>query len=197
PLFVGGSGLYVKAIIDGLFPSGKKDDKFRDRQMKLAEKYGNDYLYNKLKKIDPVTARKIHPNDLRRVIRALEIYHTEKKKVSELKQKTQPLRYKVKLFGLAVQRNELYENIDERVEEMFRKGIVEEVRQLSKKRLSKTSRNALGYNEVFGYLKAKYTISEAKELLKKNTRHFAKRQMTWFRADPRIEWISPHTIPQL
>ena len=188
PLFVGGSGLYVKAVIDGLFPSAEKDLKFRKRQELLAKKYGKAYLYKKLKKIDPDRAGKIHPNDLRRVIRALEIYHTEKKKPSELNKNTKPLKYDFKIFGLAAERSELYKNIDDRVEEMFKKGIAREIKKLSKKTLSMTAGKALGYSEVLGYLKGKYSLEEAKELLKKNTRHFAKRQLTWFRPDRRILW---------
>lgn len=190
PLFIGGSGLYVKAVVDGLFPSGKKDLRFRRRQEKLAKKYGNGWLHKKLRKIDPIAAEKIHPNNLRRVIRALEIYHTEKRRPSELKQKTGPIRYKVRIFGLKVAKEKLYRNIDLRVDEMFKKGIVEEVKKLSKKKLSLTAKKALGYSEVMGYLKGKYSLEEAKDLLKKNTRRFAKRQMTWFRADPRIHWLN-------
>ena len=192
PLFVGGSGLYVKAVVDGLFSSNKKDAGFRKRQEQLAEKYGKIYLYNKLKKIDPVTAKKIHPNNLRRVIRALEIYHTERKRPSELKQKTEPLRHKVNIFGLKIDREELYENIDHRVDHMFEQGLAREVKNLSKRKLSLTAKAALGYKEVLGYLKGKYSIDEAKELLKRNTRRFAKRQLTWFRADKRIQWILPN-----
>ncbi len=188
PLFVGGSGLYVKAIVDGLFPSGKKNLVFRKRQDRLARKYGNTYLHNKLKRIDPASAKKIHPNNLRRVIRALEVYHTEKKRPSELKRKTEPLGRKFKIFGLEIERERLYSNIDERVEEMFRQGLVEEVKRLSKKRLSITARGALGYAEVLGYLKGRCSLEDAKYLLKRNTRHFAKRQLTWFRADKRILW---------
>ena len=135
------------------------------------------------------TAEKIHPNNLRRVVRALEIYHTEKKRPSELKQNTEPIKYKVRIFGLKVDREELYRNIEQRVEGMFKKGLVHEVKRLSKKRLGVTSKKALGYNEVLGYLKGTYSLKEAKDLLKKNTRNFAKRQMTWFRADKRIHWI--------
>lgn len=192
PLFVGGSGLYVKAVVDGLFSSNKKDAGFRKRQEQLAEKYGKIYLYNKLKKIDPVIAKKIHPNNLRRVIRALEIYHTERKRPSELKQKTEPLRHKVNIFGLKIDREELYENIDHRVDHMFERGLAREVKNLSKRKLSLTAKAALGYKEVLGYLKGKYSIDEAKELLKRNTRRFAKRQLTWFRADKRIQWILPN-----
>jgi len=191
PLFVGGSGLYVRAIIDGLFPSSKKDARFRKKQEQLAKRYGNSYLHNKLKKIDPVSAKKIHPNNLRRVIRALEIFHTEKKRPSELKENTEPIKYRVRIFGLKVDREVLYKNIEKRVEAMFKKGIAQEVERLAKKRLSPTARKALGYNEVLGYLQGRYSLREAKDLLKQNTRRFAKRQLTWFRADSRIQWLSP------
>jgi tRNA dimethylallyltransferase len=197
PLFVGGSGLYVKAVINGLFPSAEKDLKFRKKQEALVKKYGKAYLYRKLKKIDPVCAAKIHPNDLRRVIRGLEIYRTEKKLPSELKAVTEPLKHDFKIFGLLLDRNELYKNIDDRVDQMFKKGIVNEVRRLSKKKLSQTSGKALGYNEVLGYLKGKYSLEEAKELLKKNTRHFAKRQLTWFRPDQRITWLTPSAFSKV
>lgn len=190
PLFVGGSGLYVKAIVDGLFPSGKKDEVFRVKQEKLAKKYGRMYLYNKLKRIDPSAAAKIHPNNLRRVIRGLEIYHTERKRPSELKKQTRPAVYPTKIFGLKPDRDTLYRSIENRVEEMFKKGIVREVRRLSSMRLSVTAQGALGYKEVLGYLKGDYSLEGAKELLKQNTRRFAKRQMTWFRAEHRIEWLN-------
>ncbi len=194
PLFVGGSGLYVKAVIDGLFPSAEKDLRFRKRQEAFAKKYGGAYLYRRLKKIDPERAKKIHPNDLRRIIRSLEIYHTEKKKPSELKINTQPLKYDFKIFGIMLDRNELYKKIDTRVEEMFKKGIVGEIKKLSKKKLSITAKKALGYNEILGYLKGKNSLEEAKELLKKNTRHFAKKQLTWFRPDRRIYWVTSGNI---
>ncbi|MFC1667701.1 tRNA (adenosine(37)-N6)-dimethylallyltransferase MiaA [Candidatus Omnitrophota bacterium] len=189
-LFVGGSGLYVKAIVDGLFPSGKKDEDFRRRQESLTKKYGKAYLYNRLKRIDPIVADKIHTNDLRRIIRALEIYHTEKKRPSELKKETEPIKYKTRLFGMKIDRDALYKNIEHRIEEMFKRGIVEEVKKLSKMRLSITARGALGYKEILGYLKGEYSLEEAKDFLKKNTRHFAKRQMTWFCADKRIQWLN-------
>ncbi|MDO8603634.1 MAG: tRNA (adenosine(37)-N6)-dimethylallyltransferase MiaA [Candidatus Omnitrophota bacterium] len=191
PLFVGGSGLYVKAVVDGLFASAEKDLKFRRKEERLAKKYGKGYLYKKLKRIDPGRAEKIHPNDLRRVIRALEIYHTEKIRPSELNKNTEPLKYDFKILGLDLERSELYRNIEERVEEMFKEGIVEEVKKLSRKKLSMTARKALGYSEVLGYLKGRYSLEEAKELLKKNTRHFAKKQLTWFRPDTRIQWVLP------
>jgi len=194
PLFVGGSGLYVKAVVDGLFPSGKKDRVFRTKQEGLAKRYGKAYLYKKLKRIDPVGAKKIHPNNLRRVIRALEIYHTEGKRPSELRKGTVPIKHKVKIFGLSMERDRLYRNIDKRVESMFKEGIVQEVKRLSRTRLSVTARKALGYKEILGYLKGRYSLEEAKALLKKNTRRFAKRQLTWFRVDQRIQWIEDTSL---
>jgi tRNA dimethylallyltransferase len=188
PLFVGGSGLYIKSVIDGIFPSTKKDINFRRKMGTLAHKYGNMYLYKKLKKIDPISAMKVHPNNLRRVIRTLEIYHTEKKKPSLLRKFNEPIEYKVRIFGLAIDRERRYKNIEQRVEAMFKKGIVEEVKALSKMRLSLTAKQAIGYKEVLGYLEGRYSLEEAKDLLKKRTRHFAKRQETWFRKDNRIEW---------
>ncbi|MFH1478638.1 MAG: tRNA (adenosine(37)-N6)-dimethylallyltransferase MiaA [Candidatus Omnitrophota bacterium] len=188
PLFVGGSGLYVKVVIDGIFGSAKKNERFRKRQEALAKKYGNSYLYSKLEKIDPAAASKTHPNNLIRVIRALEIYHTEKTKPSELKKTTVPLKYKTNIYGVAVAREKLYSDINKRVDSMFREGVIDEVKRLSRKKLSLTARNALGYKEVLGYIKGSYGLEEAKEMLKKNTRNFAKRQMTWFRADKRIIW---------
>lgn len=190
PLFVGGSGLYVKAVLDGLFLASKKDTSFRKKQEAFAKRYGNMYLYNKLKNIDAITSQKIHPNDLRRIIRALEIYHIEGKLPSELKKETIPLKYDYKIFGLATDRNKLYRNIDKRVEQMFKAGITAEVRRLLGKKLSLTARKALGYDEVLGYLKGRYPLFKAKELLKKNTRHFAKRQLTWFKPDKRIIWVN-------
>jgi len=194
PLFVGGSGLYVRAVIDGLFPSAGRDVRFRKGQAGLAKKYGNLYVYNKLKRIDPESAERIHPNNLRYVIRALEIYHTEKKRPSDIRKNREPLRYKVQIVGIELERQELYKKIDDRVEEMLKEGLVKEVKQLSGKRLSITAKGALGYSEILGYIKGKYSLEEAKALLKKNTRHFAKRQMTWFRPDRRIQWITPENL---
>lgn len=190
PLFVGGSGLYVKAVIDGLFPSAKKSIKFIKAQERLANRYGKKYLYRKLLKIDSERAKDIHPNDLRRIIRALEIYYTEKKRPSDIKIETKPLPYDFKIFGISIDRDILCRNIDNRVEDMFKKGIIKEVKVLSRKKLSMTAKKALGYNEILGFLNGRYRLDEAKEILKKNTRHFAKRQLTWFRPDKRITWLS-------
>jgi len=198
PIVVGGSGLYVKALIDGIFPSPEADTAFRLRLTRMASRLGKMYLYNKLSKVDPETAKGIHPNDLRRIIRALEIHHSTGRTMSELKKETRGLKdhYKIKMFGLIRPREEIYSDINSRVRDMFTKGLSNEVRRLTGKKLSKTARSVMGYKEIMGYLRGKYDLNTAKEMLKMNTRRFAKRQLTWFRADKRIVWFDTSKISE-
>ncbi len=191
PVVVGGSGLYVKALVDGIFPSKGKDENVRKRLQKAAGKKGPLFLYNRLKDIDPASAGNIHPNDLRRIIRALEIYEVEKKTKSSLKAKTKGIKdeYDIKIFGLIMDRDKLYRRINKRVDLMFKKGIIEEVKKLLCSNLSITSKEALGIKQIKGYLDKKYDEEAAKELLKRDTRRFAKKQLTWFRVDKRIIWL--------
>lgn len=191
PIIVGGSGLYVKGLIDGLFPSPQADMEFRKKMARSAQKYGSKKLHVKLTKIDPGSAALIHPNDLRRIIRALEIHHSTGKTMTELKSKTKGLKdiYDIKIFGLMRPRGEVYAGIDARVDKMFRDNVVGEVKRLKAKRLSKTAGEALGLKEISGYLAGSYDLDAAKEMMKMNTRRFAKRQFTWFLADPRIKWL--------
>jgi tRNA dimethylallyltransferase len=191
PVIAGGTGLYVKSLVDGLFPTPKADMKFRRAMYDYASRYGNGRLYKKLEKIDPAWAKTIHPNNVRRVVRALEICHLTGRTMTELRGSTKGIadKYKIKMIGVTAPRDKIYSNIDARVEEMFAAGLVDEVKKLSKKGLSKTARAALGFKEVLGFLNKECTLDEAKELMKRNTRRFAKRQLTWFRADKRIKWI--------
>lgn len=191
PIIVGGSGLYIKALIDGLFPGPKKDPLFREGLETEARENGPAALYNRLKEIDPQTASNIHPNDLRRIIRAMEVFHLTGIPISIHKKQTVGIkdRFNIMLYGLLRRRENLYKRIEEKVEEMFKNNLVAEVKNLVKKAPSITARSSLGYKEVSGYLNKHYSLEEAKNLLKKNTRRFAKRQMTWFRADKRIKWI--------
>lgn len=191
PIIVGGSGLYVKALVDGIFPSKGKDENIRRKLRKLADKRGALFLHKSLENVDPVSARNIHPNDLKRVIRALEIYEIEKKTKTSLKKNTEGIKekYDIKIFGLTMDRNKLYERINKRVDLMFKKGLVWELKRLLGRRLSITSRQALGVKEIEGCLNKMYGVEEAKNLLKTHTRRFAKRQLTWFRADERIVWL--------
>lgn len=191
PLIVGGSGLYVDSLLYGLFREGPKNTVLRKRLNHEAEIFGGKELYRRLKELDPESAANIHPNNLRRVIRALEVCLLTRGKFSFLKQKRSGLidRYDVRIFGLNLKRDELYRRIDERVDRMFGAGLVKEVAGLLKKKLSRTAKQALGIKEVEGYLKQEYDLERAKYLLKRNTRHFAKRQITWFRRNRFIEWI--------
>jgi len=197
PIIVGGSGLYVKALIDGLFPSPKADMIFRLRMSKYAKKYGSPKLHKKLAKIDPDSAASIHPNDTRRIIRALELYDSTGKTMTELKLETKGIgdRFRIRMFGLNMPREKIYEAINNRVEQMLKEGLTREVKRLSGKKLSKTARMALGYKEVLGFIEGKYGLDEARDMLKMNTRRFAKRQMAWFRAwGKRVTWFDPEKI---
>ncbi len=191
PIIVGGSGLYVKGLIDGLFPSKPADRKFRAAMGKFASKYGSGLLHEKLSRIDPYAAGLIHPNDTRRIVRALEVHHSTGRTMTELKSQTHGLkdRYKIKIFALTRPRDEIYNKIEKRIDRMFIEKVLAEVKRLKKKKLSKTAKAVLGYKEITGYLNGEYDLGDAKSLMKMNTRHFAKRQLTWFKGDKRIKWI--------
>jgi len=191
PLFVGGSGLYMSVVIDGIFKEAGADLKIRRRLYEEAENKGINFLYERLRGIDAQAARKIHPNDLKRIVRALEVYQKTGKTISELKKTRKGLsdKYDILIFGLNKDREKLYQDINSRVEEMFEQGLVTEVKKLMPLKLSLTCRQAIGINEIKGYLEGKYGLEEAKELIKRNTRRYAKRQLTWFRKDKRIIWI--------
>lgn len=191
PIVVGGSGLYVKALVDGLFPSPQADMRFRKKMQKFISIYGSRKLHEKLSKIDPEAALKIHPNDARRIIRALEVHHSTGRTMTELKSLTKGIgnRYRIEIFGLTAPREEIYSAIDSRVDRMLEDGVIEEVKKLKKKKLSKTAKAVLGYKEICGYLDGEYDLETARDLMKRNTRRFAKRQLTWFRADNRIRWF--------
>ena len=191
PLIVGGSGLYMKALLDGLFPLPKKDEKLRENLRKEAESKGSRSLYDELKRIDNESASRIHPNDLRRIIRALEVYYLTGLPISRHKEMTKGITsdYDIKIFGITRPREILYKRINDRVDGMFKKGLVKEVKKLSRKKLSVTAKASLGYKEITGYLKGEYDLEKARDLLKQNTRRLAKKQLTWFRADGRIKWL--------
>lgn len=191
PLLVGGSGLYVKVLIDGIFEAPVTDRELRQRLEEEAAEFGVGRLYARLEQADPAGAAGIHPNDLRRIIRALEVFEKANAPISELRKRTSGLgdKYNVRIFGLNMERAALYRKIDERVDQMFSEGLINEARALMAGKMSLTASQALGYKEAFGYLAGDYDLEEAKRLVKRNTRHFAKRQLTWFRRDKRIEWM--------
>ncbi|HAH19948.1 MAG: tRNA (adenosine(37)-N6)-dimethylallyltransferase MiaA [Omnitrophica WOR_2 bacterium GWF2_43_52] len=191
PLFVGGTGLYMSVLIDGIFEEVKKDEALRKKLYQQEKKRGSGFLYNKLLAVDREAAAKIHPHDTRRIVRALEVYTLTGKPISELWRKRKGLseKYEVRIFGLNKDRQELYNDINARVETMFKEGLVAEVRKAGKKKISLTCSQAIGLKEVRGYLEGGYDLAFAKELMKKNTRNYAKRQLTWFRKDTRILWL--------
>lgn len=190
----GGSGLYVKALLDGIFEGVGKDEGLRKQLEEKAQKQGKEYLHEELKRVDPETAAKV--SDARRIIRALEVYHLTGLPLSKKKQEAKGLwgELPIKIFGLNLKRETLYDRINKRVDEMFEKGAVKEVEDLLKLNLSLTAQKIIGIKEISGYLKGEYNIEKAKELMKKNTRNFAKRQLTWFRADKRIDWLDRDSL---
>ncbi|WP_245574278.1 tRNA (adenosine(37)-N6)-dimethylallyltransferase MiaA [Desulfovirgula thermocuniculi] len=194
PLLVGGTGLYVKAVLEPLhFAGAGVDEAFRRRMCAVAREKGPLAVYRLLKEVDPEAAERIHPHNVKRVIRALEIYHLTGRPMSQRLQelKEDPPPYRAVLYGLTMEREKLYRRIEARVDEMLQRGLVEEVRGLLERGYGPglVSMQGLGYKEMAAYLRGLSTLSEAVYLLKRNTRRFAKRQFTWFKKDGRICWI--------
>ncbi|MBK7377490.1 MAG: tRNA (adenosine(37)-N6)-dimethylallyltransferase MiaA [Ignavibacteriales bacterium] len=200
PIVVGGSGLYVRALVDGLFEIGDNDEEYRKHLSDLRKNNGNEFLYEKLISVDPDAAAKMLPQNWKRVMRALEVHHLTGRKISDLhKEYEREINIKYFQFGLNWERNILYERINNRVDEMIKNGLVEEVRSLLTKgfTIELNALNTVGYKEIFSYLDNKISIERAIELIKRNTRHFAKRQLTWFNADKRIHWFKINSENQL
>jgi len=191
PLCVGGSGLYIDILLHGIFPFPDKDQNLRKMLFERALREGRHALYEELKRVDPLSAQKIHPNDLKRIIRALEVYILAGSPLSEIKSHRQGLLnfYKIRMFGLITNRERIYNRIEERVEEMFEKGAVQEVERVFKIGPSSTCMQLIGLKEIKEYLDKKISLEEAKILVKKNTKKFAKRQLTWFKKEKGISWI--------
>lgn len=192
PILTGGTGLYIKAVIDGYnFSEAGSDPELREKLKNECESLGRETLHERLKKIDPETASRLHINDVKRVIRALEVYYLSGKTLSSSSEKAKHTPYKLLMYGLTMDREKLYTRIEERVDKMISAGLVGEVRDLLHSGYSDnlTSMQGLGYKEIILFLKGKISFDEAIELLKKNTRRFAKRQLTWFGRDSRIMWI--------
>jgi tRNA dimethylallyltransferase len=192
PLIVcGGTGLYSRVLLDGIFKGPSRDEPLRAELALHAQAHGLAHLYEKLKTVDPEAAAKISPQDARRIIRALEVYYCAGVPLSKKQKERRGLwgNYPVTVFGLRMEREKLYERINARVDEMGDEGAVDEVRKLLDKDLSITAAKIIGIKEIKGYLDGEYSRERALELMKKNTRNFAKRQLTWFRKDTRINWI--------
>jgi len=189
PILIGGTGLYIRAVIDGIFPGAEKNKEIRER----LGRFSSDTLYKKLKKIDSATTSCLHPHDKVRIIRALEVYELTGQPISALQKISRGKRpnYDLLMIGLKRERKELYRRINQRAERMIKKGLVKEIESILKKGFSKDlpALKGLGYREIIGYLDGEYDLKEAIHLLKRNTRRFAKRQLTWFNRNKRIHWI--------
>lgn len=189
PLVVGGTGLYIKAITRGIFSGPPADWDLREELLSLEEKKEGT-LYTYLKDMDPGAAVKIQRNDTRRTLRALEVCLKSRRKMSVLQETmTKPLPYEFVKIGLTRQRGELYRLINKRVDDMFRQGLVEEVERLRSLSPDRTPLQAIGYKELLLFLDGAITREEAVDLVKRNTRRYAKRQFTWFRKEEGITWV--------
>lgn len=192
PLVVGGTGLYINSLVYDLdFANTMSDKKYRAHLIKLVGEKGKPYLYNMLKKIDPETAERLHKNDVKRVIRALEVYHCSGKPMSKTRnslKKASP--YDLIIFGLRRERKELYKRVERRVDGMIEAGLIDEVKGLVDMGCNRrmVSMQGLGYKEIISFLEGECTLPEAVDILKRNTKRFAKRQFTWFGRDDRIIW---------
>ena len=197
PILVGGSGLYISSIIKPLFSGPGKNVDYRKNLEEKVKIYGKEYLYEKLSKIDPISTSRIKPNDLRRVIRALEVYKSTGKPISYLQKNdsnkyNKSAKFKYYIIGLKRNRDNLYQKINVRVDKMIKDGFIEEVKDLRAKGYDANlnSMQGLGYKQINKYLDGEYDKETAINLIKRDTRHYAKRQMTWFNNKIKnIQWI--------
>ncbi|MDE6781730.1 MAG: tRNA (adenosine(37)-N6)-dimethylallyltransferase MiaA [Ruminococcus sp.] len=193
PIIVGGTGLYIDSLLNNVkFSDGGSDEVYREELYAIAREKGNQYLHNVLAETDPVSAESIHMNNVVRVVRALEVYHITGRRFSELKAESRLVEspYDSLIIGLDYRdRQTLYERINLRVDEMGRNGLVEEAESIWKTGGQKTASNAIGYKELIPYFENIMTLDECLDTIKQETRRYAKRQLTWFRKNTRIQWI--------
>ncbi|MBL0387985.1 tRNA (adenosine(37)-N6)-dimethylallyltransferase MiaA [Tumebacillus sp. ITR2] len=194
PIVVGGTMLYVKSLTNHLdFTEASADLEFRARLHAVAEQQGGAVLHNRLREIDPATAERLHPNDVKRIIRALEVYETTGKPMSEAYTEQPPeSKYNTLVVGLNLDdREKLYERINLRVDLMMQQGLIQEVQNLLAKGYSRDlqSMKAIGYKEIVDYLEGRLTVEEAVEAVKQGSRRYAKRQLSWWRRETTIHWF--------
>ena len=197
PIIVGGTGLYVSTLINGIeFAEVGEDVEYREQMTALAEEKGAEYLHNELRKVDPDAADAIEMNNIRRVVRALEIYKLTGKTKTQLDiESRKEVKYDYRVYGIDTPREELYNRINIRVDKMFEEGLLEEVKYVNEKyKISSTAIQGLGYKEVIEYIEGKVTYEEMIEKLKMETRRYAKRQLTWFRREEKIKWCPLNEI---
>ena len=195
PLVVGGTGLYIKALTQGLFRENSSDQKIREELKQIAETHGSEHLYRNLKQIDPATAHRLHPNDTFRIIRALEVYRVTGAPISDFHNthRFSDRPYRTLKIGLDMDRKILYDRIDKRVDAMIDEGIVTEVKQLLSMGYSADlkSMQSIGYRHMADFIEGRLEWDEALDTMKRDTRRYAKRQLTWFRKDPEMIWFHP------
>lgn len=193
PVIAGGTGLYLNALLyDMDFSAPPRNDAYRDQLYREADEFGPEYLHEKLANADPDAANRIHPNNIKKVVRALEAAE-EGKKVRDFSKDLQPTAdYDAILIGLTRNREELYDRINRRVDLLIKRGLLEEVRELLAKGLTEgdISMKGIGYKEIIAYYHGQYSLQEAIDLVKKNTRHYAKRQLTWFKRYKEMKWFN-------
>ncbi len=191
PVLVGGSGLYVRAVVDGLFVGPGADWKLREELKEREKREGVGTLYQELKRVDPITAQRLHPHDQRRIIRALEVYYLSGRPISYHQTQFPSVLVNTVMIGLERERESLSRLIDTRVDQMVAEGLIEEVESLLRQGYSEDlpSLQGLGYQQIIGYLRGEYSEEEAIRLIKRDTRRFAKRQMSWSKRDKRILWL--------
>lgn len=194
PIVVGGTGFYIQALLYDIdFTESNEDTDYRSELETLARDQGNEAVHRLLKEVDPASAETIHANNVKRVIRALEFYKQTGQKISEHNEteRAKESPYDFCCFVLTDERSRLYERIDQRIDQMLEEGLLEEVQALKDKGYTKdmVSMQGLGYKEILDYLNGECTLEEATYILKRDTRHFAKRQLTWFRRERDVIWI--------
>lgn len=194
PILVGGTGFYIQAVLYDIdFTENDEDTAYRIKLEKYAEEHGNKALYEKLREVDPKACESIHENNVKRVIRALEFHEMTGQKISEHNEteRNKQSPYNFAYFVLNDDREKIYQNIDKRVDEMLRQGLEQEVLTLFQKGYTQkmVSMQGLGYKEMLSYLQGECSLEEAVYIIKRDTRHFAKRQLTWFRRERNVIWI--------
>ena len=201
PIAAGGTGFYIQALLYDIdFTENDGDSSFRRKLEKTAEEKGGEYLHSLLQEADPEAALQIHPHNIKRMIRALEFHHQTGGKISEHneteREKESP--YNFAYFVLTDDRSRLYDRIDRRVDLMMEEGLLDEVRFLKERgvRRDSTAMQGLGYKELYAFLDGEYPLEEAVRIIKRDTRHFAKRQLTWFKRERDVIWADKSVIGQ-
>jgi tRNA dimethylallyltransferase len=195
PIVVGGTGFYIQALLNDIdFTENGEDSSIRKELEKLADEKGADYLHGMLLNIDPESAEQIHANNIKRVIRAIEYYRQTGERISEhnKRERKKESPYNFLYFVVNTDRDTLYQRIDKRVDQMVEQGLVEEVKQLKDSGCTRdmVSMQGLGYKEILDYLQGEYSLEDALYFLKRDTRHFAKRQITWFKREKDVRWLN-------